>query len=58
MFGKVICYKCNGNGYRSIWKDTSETEKVTIDCKYCSNQGEIDITKDVIKDLEPSTMMQ
>jgi hypothetical protein len=42
MFGKVICYKCNGNGYRSIWKDTSETEKVTIDCK----------------DLEPSTMMQ
>jgi hypothetical protein len=23
-----------------------------IDCDYCHNQGEVDITEDVIKDLE------
>ncbi len=58
MFGKIICPKCNGNGHRRIWKDTSETEKVTIDCSYCINQGEIDITKDVMKDFEQTTVMQ
>ena len=26
---RKICDVCMGNGYRRIWKDTSETEKIT-----------------------------
>lgn len=39
---KVICEYCGGNGYRRIWKDTSETEKITIQCAACESQGEIE----------------
>jgi len=52
MQGKGICPKCNGNGYRRIWKDQHETEKVTIQCSYCKSQGEIDITEEVAKELD------
>jgi hypothetical protein len=55
MFGKMICPKCNGNEDRRIWKDTSETEKVTIDCSYCVNQGEVEITEMEINDLLRNT---
>jgi hypothetical protein len=27
-------------------------KKYQIDCDYCKNQGEVDITEDVMKDLE------
>jgi hypothetical protein len=27
-------------------------KKCLIDCDYCNNQGEVDITEDVMKDLE------
>ena len=27
-------------------------KKIPEDCDYCSNQGEVDITEDVMKDLE------
>ena len=33
-------------------------KKQPIDCTYCNNQGEIDITEDVIKDLEQTTVLQ
>jgi DnaJ-class molecular chaperone len=47
--GKYICPKCKGNGYRRIWKDTSETQKIEIDCAACNNQGEIPFTtKDIV----------
>jgi uncharacterized protein YbaR (Trm112 family) len=55
MSGKMICPKCNGNGYRRIWKDTSETEKVTIQCSYCNSQGEVYITEQEIDDLLRNT---
>jgi hypothetical protein len=29
-----------------------DRKKVPEDCDYCSNQGEVDITEDVMKDLE------
>jgi hypothetical protein len=48
---KMICPKCMGNGYRMIYKDASWTEKVAIDCEYCENQGEVDITEDTLKDV-------
>jgi hypothetical protein len=31
-----------GNGYRRIYKDTSEREKITIQCQKCSSAGEIE----------------
>ena len=37
---RKICDVCMGNGYRRIWKDTSETEKITIQCAVCDSAGE------------------
>jgi len=39
---RKICDKCMGNGYRRIWKDQHEKEKITIQCSKCSSAGEID----------------
>ena len=51
MSGKIICPKCNGNGLIYSFNH-DERKKVLEDCDYCSNQGEVDITEDVMKDLE------
>jgi hypothetical protein len=51
MSGKIICPKCNGNGYIYSFNH-DDRKKVPEDCDYCSNQGEVDITEDVMKDLE------
>lgn len=54
MFGKMICNDCNGNGYRMIWKDADEKEKIAIDCNTCNNQGEIKIdVEDLQLDITP-----
>ena len=51
MFGKIICEECKGNGYRMIWKDTDEKEKIAIDCNaikvkyYWSKDLDLDITR-------------
>lgn len=39
---KVPCKYCNGNGYRRIWSDQTEKEKITIQCAMCESQGEIE----------------
>ena len=31
-----------GNGYRRIWKDSSEREKITIQCAKCESAGEVE----------------
>ena len=49
---KSICPSCNGNGYRTIYKDASWTEKVEIDCLHCNNQGEISIEEPTIAQCE------
>lgn len=54
MFGKMICNDCNGNGYRMIWKDTDQKEKIAIDCNTCNNQGEIKVdVEDLQLDITP-----
>jgi len=58
MKNKIICPKCNGNGYRNIWENISEIKKIPINCNYCHSQGEIDITKNIIKNFEKPTMIQ
>ena len=35
---RKICDKCMGNGYRRIWKDQYEKEKITIQCAKCNQQ--------------------
>ena len=30
-----------GNGYRRIWKDQHEKEKITIQCSNCDSSGEL-----------------
>lgn len=54
----LICPKCHGNGYRKIWKDAEQKEKIEIDCTYCNNQGEVDITPEVLRDLQESKRKQ
>jgi|TARA_R110000851_G_scaffold304308_1_gene462137 hypothetical protein len=39
---RKICDACSGNGYRRIWKDQYEREKITIQCVKCESAGEID----------------
>ncbi len=39
---RKICDKCMGNGYRRIWKDQHEKEKVTIQCVKCQSAGEVE----------------
>ena len=39
---RKICDACMGNGYRRIYKDTSEEEKIVIQCKKCNSAGEIE----------------
>jgi DnaJ-class molecular chaperone len=54
MFGKIICNDCNGNGYRVIFKDADEKEKIAIDCNTCNNQGEIKVdVEDLQLDITP-----
>ena len=39
---RKICDACMGNGYRRIYKDTSEREKITIQCAVCNSAGEVE----------------
>ena len=39
---RKICDKCMGNGYRRIWKDQHEKEKITIQCVKCQSAGEVE----------------
>ena len=39
---RKICDACMGNGYRRIWKDQTEKEKITIQCAKCNSAGEIE----------------
>lgn len=51
MSGKMVCPRCDGNGYRRIFKDQSEREKITVQCAKCKSAGEIDITEEEINAL-------
>jgi len=55
MSGKLICPRCNGNGYRRIWKDADENEKITIQCAKCNSSGEVEITEDEVNSLLTKT---
>ena len=57
MSGKIICPKCNGNGYVYSFNH-DDRKKQPMDCDYCKNQGEVDITEDVIKDLDDAGQIQ
>ena len=39
---RKICDACAGNGYRRIWKDQHEREKITIQCAVCESAGEVE----------------
>ena len=52
MSGKIICPQCHGNGYVRIQVD--EGRSVQGNCETCKSQGEVDITEEVLRDLEAS----
>jgi len=39
MADKQICFMCNGNGFRTIYEDTTKTNVVLIQCSNCNSQG-------------------
>ena len=41
---KIICPKCSGNGYLGGSRDTDKQ----VDCDYCNNQGEVEITEETV----------
>ena len=49
---KLVCPKCYGNGFRRVWKDTDEKVMIEIDCAFCENQGEVDITEDNLRAIQ------
>lgn len=51
-FGKIICPACHGNGF--IRKPVDAGRTIQEDCITCNNQGEMDITDDVVMLLEKS----
>ena len=52
MSGKIICPECVGNGFVKFQIDEGRSEEV--DCTFCDNQGEVDITAEVLATLEAS----
>ena len=41
MSEKQICFMCEGNGFRTIYEDTTRTNVVVIQCSNCSSNGEV-----------------
>ena len=39
---RKICEACMGNGFRRLWKDQHEREKVTVQCAVCDSAGEVE----------------
>ena len=52
MSGKIICPECHGNGFVKVQVDAGR--KIESDCDACNNQGEVDITEEVLATLEAS----
>ena len=41
MSEKQICFMCEGNGFRTIYEDTTKTNVVVVQCSNCSSNGEV-----------------
>ena len=39
---RKICEACMGNGFRRIWSDQHDKEKITIQCAVCDSAGEVE----------------
>ena len=39
MSTKPTCFLCNGNGFRTIYEDTTKTNVVLTNCSNCNNDG-------------------
>ena len=52
---KMICPNCKGNGFT---KHTFEAEKVTLQCKACSSEGEVPAEKFFLQTYEDKNWLQ
>ena len=41
MTDKQTCFLCNGNGFRTIYEDTTRTNVIVVQCSNCSSNGEV-----------------
>jgi hypothetical protein len=51
MTNALVCPKCSGTKYYSVF-DYDGRKKTMLNCNYCNEKGEVEITEEVIKNLE------
>ena len=57
-FGKMICPKCNGNGYKVKFKHPDIRKSEYEDCDICNNQGEVEINEKTLAPYFATTRLQ
>ena len=57
-FGKMICPKCNGNGYKVKFKHPDIRKSEYEDCDTCNNQGEVEINEKTLAPYFATTKLQ
>jgi transcription elongation factor Elf1 len=51
MSNTLVCPNCSGTKHYSVF-NYDERKKVMLNCNYCNEKGEVEITEEVIKKLE------
>jgi len=51
MTNTLVCPKCSGTKYYFVF-DYDNRKKTLLNCNYCNEKGEVEITEEVIKKLE------
>jgi hypothetical protein len=41
MADKQTCFMCEGNGFRTIYEDTTKTNVILTQCVNCNSNGEV-----------------
>lgn len=57
-FGKMICSKCNGNGYITKFKHVDFRKSEYEDCSHCNNQGEVEISEETLAPFFATSKLQ
>ena len=57
-FGKMVCPKCNGNGYITRFRHVDIRKSEYTDCDNCNNQGEIEINEETLAPYFATTKLQ
>jgi transcription elongation factor Elf1 len=51
MSNTLVCPKCSGTKHYATF-NYDERKKIVLNCNYCNEKGEVEITEEIIKNLE------